>query len=435
MKFTTLAATAALFSCAASAQAANFEFWYGNTGPVEVAIKAQCDAFNAAQSEHKVTCVGQGSYEVLVQKAIAAYRAKNAPLLLQVLDAGTLDLMLSDAVVPVQDVLPDVKWDSYIAGARAYYETTKGKLFAQPYNASTLLFYTNKTELEKAGVTKTPETWEEVIDAARKLKAAGSTCPFVTNAEPWIVFEQFSARHGLPIASKHNGYDGLDAEYVFNKTLAAKHLANLVDWRNEGLVRLNGDTKGGNLVAAFSSGECAMIEASSGSYTTFTKAFEGKYDITVSMAPMYKGEERHNTLVGGASIYIMKGHDKTETDAAKAFLNFLRKPEQQMSFVAATGYVPVTNDVLDAIAKSPDAKSAKYATAAIGIESMSKPATPDTRGIRLGSYLQFRQIWTEETQKAFAGQQTMQVALDNSKKRGDELLKRFQQTYKGVELP
>lgn len=435
MKISTLAAAAALLSGAVSAHAANVEFWYGNTGPVETAIRAQCDAFNASQKDHQVNCVGQGSYEVLMQKAIAAYRAKNAPILLQVLDAGTLDMMLSDAVVPVQDALPDVKWGNYIAGARTYYETSKGKLFAQPYNASTLLFYTNKTELEKAGVTKTPETWEEVMDAARKLKAAGSTCPFVTNAEPWIVFEQFSARHGLPIATKHNGYDGLDAEYAFNKGLAAKHLANLVDWRNEGLVRLNGDTKGGNLVAAFSSGECAMIEASSGSYSTFTKAFEGKYEITVGMAPMYKGETRHNTLVGGASIYIMKGHNKEEIEGAKAFLNFLRQPAQQMSFAAATGYVPVTNDVLDAIAKSPDAKSAKYATAAIGIDSMSAPATPDTRGIRLGSYIQFRQIWTEETQKAFAGQQTMQAALDNSKKRGDELLRRFQQTYKGVELP
>jgi len=108
MKLSILAATAALLGCAGSASAANIEFWYGNTGPVETAIRAQCDAFNAAQSEHKVTCVGQGSYEVLMQKAIAAYRAKNAPVLLQVLDAGTLDLMLSDAVVPVQDELPDV---------------------------------------------------------------------------------------------------------------------------------------------------------------------------------------------------------------------------------------------------------------------------------------------------------------------------------------
>lgn len=435
MKISILAAAAAVMAGACSAQAANIEFWYGNTGPVETAIKAQCDAFNAAQTQHKVTCVGQGSYEVSMQKAIAAYRAKNHPVLIQFFDAGTLDLMLSNAVVPVQEILPDVKWNSYIAGTRAYYETSGGKLFAQPYNASTLLFYTNKTELEKAGVTQTPTTWEEVIDAARKLKAAGHACPFVTDGDTWRVLEQFSARHGLPIASRHNGYDGLDAEYVFNTTFVAKHLQNLVDWRKEGLVRLNADTKAGNYTAAFNAGECAMMEGSSGSYAASAKAFDGKYQITVNMAPMYKGYERHNTLVGGASIYVMKGHDQAEVEGAKAFLDFLRKPEQQMAFTAATGYVPVTNDVLEAINKSGDAKAAKYATAAIGIESMNQPPTADSRGIRLGFYVQFREIFMEETQKAYGGQQTMQVSLDNAKKRGDELLRRFEQTYKGVKLP
>jgi sn-glycerol 3-phosphate transport system substrate-binding protein len=65
---------------------------------------------------------------------------------------------------------------------------------------------------------------------------------------------------------------------------------------------------------------------------------------------------------------------------------------------------------------------------------MNQPRTPDTRGIRLGFYVQFRQVFMEETQKAFAGQQTMQVALDNAKKRGDELLRRFEQTYKGAKM-
>jgi sn-glycerol 3-phosphate transport system substrate-binding protein len=436
MKISILVAAAALMTAAcSSAQAANFEFWYGNTGSVEKAILAQCEAFNASQSANHVTCVGQGSYEVSMQKAIAAYRSNKHPVLIQFFDAGTLDLLLSDAVVPVQDVLPDVNWNSYIKGARSYYETSGGKLYSQPYNASTLLFYVNKTELEKAGVTEMPKTWEDIIEAARKLKASGHECPYVTNGEPWSMFEQFSARHGLPIASQHNGYDGLNAEYVFNTTFVAKHLQNLVDWRKEGLVKIASDTKAGNYTAAFNSGECAMMENSSGSYTDSSKAFDGKYELSVSLTPMYKGYERHNTFVGGASIYIMKGHEQAEIDGAKAFLDFLRKPEQQMFMTASTGYVPVTNDVLDAIAKSGDAGSRKYATAAVGIESMNEPGTPDTRGIRLGFYVQFRSIFIEETQKAFAGQETMQAALDSAKKRGDELLRRFEQTYKTAKLP
>jgi sn-glycerol 3-phosphate transport system substrate-binding protein len=131
----------------------------------------------------------------------------------------------------------------------------------------------------------------------------------------------------------------------------------------------------------------------------------------------------------------MKGHGKAEIKGAKAFLDFVRDPKQQMAFTSATGYVPVTNDVMEAIAKSGEGQSPKYATAAVGIGSMNEPRTPDTRGIRLGFYVQFRQVFMEETQKAFAGEKTMQAALDSAKKRGDELLRRFEQTYKGVKLP
>ncbi len=436
MRLKTLAMTAAaLMTGVAAAHATNIEFWYGNTGPAETAIQNACAAFNASQETDTVKCVGQGSYEVGMQKAIAAYRAGKSPVMIQFFDAGTLDLMLSDAVVPVQDVMPDVDWSDYIKGARSYYETSKGKLYSQPYNSSTLLFYTNKTELEKAGITKTPTTYEEIVDAAKKLKASGSTCPFVTDGNPWRILEQFASRHGTPIASNHNGYDGLDTEYVFNKGLIADHLKNLKKWRDEGLVRLAADTKAGDMNAAFNSGECAMVENSSGSYAGARAAFGDKYQITVSMAPMYKGHERHNTMVGGASIWLMKGHSKAEYNAAKAFLTFLREPEQQMKFTAMTGYVPVTNTALKALKASGQVDNPKFATASVGIASMNEPATTDTRGIRLGFYVQFRDIFTQETQKAFAGDETMQQALDNAKTRGDALLKRFAQTYQGVKLP
>jgi sn-glycerol 3-phosphate transport system substrate-binding protein len=434
MRTALLALSAAATMGATAASATDFEFWYGNTGAVETAIQAQCAAFNASQSEHKVNCVGQGSYEVAMQKAIAAYRSGATPLLIQSLAEGSLDIILSGAVEPVQQALPDVDWSGYVPATRSYYETSKGELYAQPWNASTLLFYTNGTMLEQAGVTEVPKTWEEVIAAARKLKDAGVACPYATNAEPWSMFEQFLARHGEPIASNHNGYDGLNAEYVFNTGLFAKHLENMIEWRKEGLVKIPADLQADNYAQAFASGECAMIENSSGGYGSAAAGLEGKGKVQLSLTPMYAGHERHNTFVGGAAIYVMKGHSAEEIAAGAAFLNFIRQPEQQQVFAAATGYVPVTRDALDSILSLPDGATA-YPTAAIGVESMSAPATENTRGIRLGFYLQFREIWKEEIQKAFGGQVTAQAALDSIKTRGDELLRRFEQTYQGVTLP
>ena len=434
MKLNFLATTAvALIGLSSVAEAADIEFWYGNTGRPEQAIQNACDAFNKSQSEHKITCVGQGGYEAGMQKAIAAYRSKKHPVMIQFFDAGTLDLMLSDAVVPVHTLFDDVDWADYNTGAKGYYQTSTGELFSQPYNGSTLIFYANMEMLEKVGEKEVPGTWEAVASVAKKLKEAGVDCPFTTDAHPWRILEQFSARHGEPIASRNNGYAGLDAEYIFNEGPVANHLNNLYTWRNEGLVKLNQDTKAGKYNAAFNAGECAMMEASTGSYGSAFKALGDK--VKIAMAPMYDGVERRNTYIGGASIWVMKGHDQDKIDAAKAFLDFVRQDEQQIEFTRFTGYMPVTMSALNTLVESGKAEELEFATAVLGVESLNQPGTDATRGIRLGFYVQFRDIFKEETQKAFNGDQTMQVALDNAKKRGDELLRRFEQTYKGVMLP
>lgn len=427
-----LAATA-LMAGTGAANATDIEFWYGNTGTAEEAIQNACNAFNGAQDDHAVSCVGQGSYEVGMQKAIAAYRSGNSPVLIQFFDAGTLDLMLSDAVVPVQDIMPDVDWDSYINGARSYYETSTGELFSQPYNGSTLIMYANMDQLGEVGVTEVPQTWEEVIAVAQSLKDAGHECPFVTDGHPWRVLEQFAARHGEPIASNNNGYGGLDAEYLFNQGVVAEHLSNLVEWRDQGLVRLNQDTAAGNYTNAFNAGECAMMENSTGSYAAAYAALGDAVEI--AYAPMYEGYERHNTLIGGASIWTMKGHNDEEVEAAKAFLNFLRQDDQQIEFTRMTGYVPVTTSALDQLEAEGKLDEPEFATARTGVESLNMPGDDNSRGVRLGFYVQFREIFSEETQRAFNGEQPMQAALDTAKMRGDELLRRFEQTYQGVELP
>lgn len=430
-KYLTVSALA--LSIATPAYAAEIEFWYGNTGRIEEAIQSQCEAFNAAQDEHTITCVGQGGYEAGMQTAIAAYRSGEHPVLIQFFDAGTLDLMLSDAVLPVSELLPDVDWTDYNTGARGYYETSAGDLFSQPYNGSTLVFYANMDMLAEVGVTEVPETWEGVIEVARMLQENGHSCPFTTDAHPWRVLEQFSARHGESIASNNNGYGGLDAEYTFNTGPVADHLINLATWREEGLVRLNEDTEAGRYNAAFNAGECAMMEASTGSFGSAREALGDAVKMT--MAPMYEGFERRNTFIGGASIWVMKGHEDADYEAAKAFLNFVRDTENQIEFTRQTGYMPVTMAALNELVESGRAAEPQFATAEMGVASLNQPGNENSRGIRLGFYVQFRSIFQEETQRAFNGEQTMQAALDNAAERGNELLRRFEQTYQGVELP
>ncbi|WP_343715057.1 extracellular solute-binding protein, partial [Inquilinus sp.] len=199
-------AAAAVFAQPAQAERTKFEFWYGLTGDLEQRVQDTCKRFNDSQADYEITCVGQGGYPNAVQNAIAAYRAQKQPTVVQVFDAGTLDLMLSGAYVPARKLMADngydIKWDDYFGGIANYYATSKGELMSFPYNSSTALFYWNKDAFAKIGRDKGPETWEDVEQIARQLKAAGYDCPLAFNFDPWPTLEQFSAIHNQPIATK-----------------------------------------------------------------------------------------------------------------------------------------------------------------------------------------------------------------------------------------
>ncbi|MBO0662466.1 extracellular solute-binding protein [Jiella sp. CQZ9-1] len=436
--FAAAAAFAGTLALGAPAQAAtNFDFWYAAG---QRAVEAQCNDFNASQSQYHVNCVYQDSYESLFQKAIAAYRANRQPALVQFFDGGTLDLLLSNAVIPVTKIAADagqkVDWNDYISGAKSYYATRSGELYGQPYNSSTLVFYTNDDMLKKAGITKAPETWEEVGEAAKKLKASGVACALTSDLHPWRVMEEFSAAEGIPIASEHNGYDGLDAKYVFNKGLEVQLITDLADWHKQGMFTLSRETKAGDYRNAFNSQECAMILNSTGGYTDTALALKGKAAFSVHLLPIFAGTKRYNTFVGGAALYAMKGFDAKTYKAVAAFLAFLRSPEQQMQMVINTGYLPVTKSGVKlmengGLANYPERKKA----AELGVESLNFPGNADTRGIRLGFFVQFREVFRAEITKVFSGESTPQQALDAAAARGDEMLKRFAATYAGAKMP
>jgi sn-glycerol 3-phosphate transport system substrate-binding protein len=59
---------------------------------------------------------------------------------------------------------------------------------------------------------------------------------------------------------------------------------------------------------------------------------------------------------------------------------------------------------------------------------LNKPPLPYTKGLRLGNMPQIRTVVDEELEQVWAQKKTPQAALDSAASRGDELLRRFQQS-------
>jgi sn-glycerol 3-phosphate transport system substrate-binding protein len=420
---------------ASAAQAVvEIQWWHGMTGANNDRVNNLAKRFNESQGDYKVTAVYKGSYPEAMAAAIAAYRAGNAPHILQVFEAGTATMMAAKkAIKPVYEVMAESgeKFDpkSYVPAVAGYYTDPKGKMLSLPFNSSTTVFWYNKDAFEKAGLDpeRAPKTWPEVVAAMAKLKAAGHACPFTTGWQTWTQLESFSAWHNVPFLTKDNGFAGPDAKLVFNGPVQVRHIGNMQDWIKKGYFVYGG--RKNEPEAKFYSGECAMITTSSAAYGLFKQ--NAKFRFAESPLPYYADVPGapQNTIIGGASLWVMGGKKKEEYKGVAKFLTFLSRSDVQADFSQATGYVPITIAAYELTKKSGFYE--KNPGSDVAVEQLIVKTTANSRGVRAGNFPQIRDVMDEELESIWAGRKSAKQGLDDAVRRGNEIIERFNRANRG----
>jgi sn-glycerol 3-phosphate transport system substrate-binding protein len=416
----------------ASAQV-EIQWWHAMPGPLGQWVNDLTKQFNDSQKEYRVVATYKGSYDESMAAAIAAYRAGNAPHILQVFEVGTATMMAAKgAIKPVAEVMKEGggKFDpnAYISAVAGYYTAPNGQMLSFPFNSSTTVFYYNKDAFKAAGIdpNKAPSTWPEVALAAAKLKAAGHRCPFTTSWISWTQLESFSAWHNTLFATQNNGFGGTSARLAFNSPLHVRHFENLANMAKQGLFVYKG--RGNTPDVSFPSGECAMMTGSSGLYSRVSK--EAKFAYGISPLPYYPDVTGapQNTVIGGASLWVMAGKKPAEYKGVATFFNFLSSPEVQSASHKRTGYLPITTAAFQLTEKSGFYK--EYPGTDVAVTQMIRKTTDKSRGIRLGNFVQVRTIVDEETEQIWTGKKSPKQALDDAIRRGNEQLERFEKANK-----
>ena len=433
-RFARLLVAAGLVAGATAAHAVTeIQWWHAMTGANNDRVNAFAKRFNESQKDYHVTAVFKGSYPEAMAAAIAAYRAGNAPHLLQVFEVGTATMMnAKGAVKPVYEVMSEAgeKFDpkSYIPAVAGYYTNTKGQMLSFPFNSSTTVFFYNKDAFKKAGIdpNQAPTTWQAVVADAAKLKAAGVSCPFTTGWQSWVQLESFSAWHNVPFATEQNGFAGTNPKLLFNGPLQVRHIGNMQDWVKKGYFVYAG--RKNEPEAKFFSGECAMLTSSSAAYGTIKQ--NAKFEFTVSPLPYYADVQGapQNTIIGGASLWVMGGKKKEEYKGVAKFLTFLSQPDIQAEWHQATGYLPITMAAYELTKKSGFYE--KNPGTDVSVQQMIVKTTDKSRGIRLGNFVQIRDIIDEELENVWSGKKDAKIALDDAVKRGNDQIERFAKTVK-----
>jgi len=428
--YTAIAAATALWSTSTIA-ATEVQFWHAFTGRLGELVTEQVATFNGSQDDYEVVATHKGNYSETLNAGIAAFRAKEQPHLLMVFEVGTATMMgAKGAIKPVYEVMADAgaefNPDDYIGSVKGYYTTTDGKMLSLPFNSSTPVLWVNNDALEAAGIAADVDlsTWQKVDEVLGKLKESGSECPLTTAWQSWIHLENLSAYHNTPFATQDNGFAGADTELALNGPVQVKHIQMMGDWAKDGKFFYAGRRNEGG--ANFRAGECALFTESSAGYAGI-KA-EAQFDFAVRPLPYWDGVEGapQNTIIGGASLWAMTGHEDEAYKGVAAFLNFLSTVDIQAKWHQDTGYLPITLAAGDKTRTDGFYDDNPGTDIAVAQMTANEP-TANSKGLRLGSFDQIRGIIDEELEAVWSGDKSAQEALDSAAERGDKLLRRFEQ--------
>ena len=405
-------------------------WWHAMSGELGRQVERLAADFNASQSEYRIVPSYKGNYTETVTAAIFAFRSRSQPAIVQVNEIATATMIAArGSIYPVFELMRDEQEpftpDAYLPAVTGYYADVSGNLLSFPFNASTPILYYNKGMFRDAGLDPEmpPKTWPELGAAARKLRDRGAPCGFTTSWPSWINVENFSAFHNLPLATRTNGFGGLDAVLTFNNPTVVRHIAQLAEWQTTKIFDYSG--RGQAAEPRFQKGECGIFIGSSATRADI-KA-NSRFEVGYGMMPYWPdvAGAPQNTIIGGATLWVLRDRPRAEYKGVAKFFSFLSRPEVQAAWHQNTGYLPITRAAFD-LTRAQGFYD-RNPGAAISIEQITlKPPTENSRGLRLGSFVLVREAIDDELEQAFSGRKPAQAAMDSAVERGNRLLRQFE---------
>jgi len=289
-------------------------------------------------------------------------------------------------------------------------DDTLGRLQALPLGMSLPVLMWNKEAFRKAGLDpeNPPKTWWEVQERAGKLLDAGVKCPLTSSRFAWVNLENVSSQHDEPIAVREkNGA----TRVALNQLVDVKHIALLASWYKSSYFHYFG--AGAESDRKFISGECAMLTGESALYA---EAKRGNFEVGVAELPYYddvRGATPHKVLPDGAALWVLAGRKKNQYKLAARFVSFLLRPQAQLEWVKATGYLPMTPAAIEAL-KAAGVAPTLLDAATRRLSERKSPTLRTKHGFGLN---RVRDILNQEIAAVWANTKPAKEALDTAMSR------------------
>ena len=413
------------------------QFWHAMGGWRIELLKGMAEDFMKLHPDIEVEVQYTGSYRETLNKLIAAVKAGTSPHVVQIYDIGTQVLIDGDIAVPMQDLIdkdPTFDIAKFMPQVLNYYRVN-GKLYSMPFNSSNPILYYNKTLFKKAGLdpNKPPRTFEELIEYCRKLTVKDENGNIIQAGITWPLhswfFEQFMAVQNAPLVDNNNGRTGRPTKAVFNNEAGRRFFRLWYTLSKEGIMI---NTKKEDWTGArqlFASQKVAMlISSTSDVKLMMDMSKKNGFELGTAFLPRPKDAKAGGVVIGGGSLWIIKGHPKKEIDAAWEFVKWMAQPEQQIKWHLNTGYFPVRKDAVEQLlAEGYYAKYPHHLTALLQL--LLSVQTYNTRGAIIGAFPEIRDIIETAVEDMINGVKTPEEALAWAEKQATKAIAEYNILY------
>ncbi|MDC7233174.1 MAG: ABC transporter substrate-binding protein [Spirochaetales bacterium] len=405
------------------------QFWYAFSDDKRSGwIKGLAEEWNASQSEYKIIAEPKGSYRETLQASVLASRQGVAPHLVHIFEVGSQLALDSGIFEPIGNV-GTFDTSDYIEPVLNYY-TLDGTVNSIPFNSSSPILYTNRDMMKQAGLdpSNPPRTFEEILAACEQAKAAGvENAGLGFNVHGWF-FEQWLAQQGAPIVNNGNGRDGRATETMLDSTESKKIFGFIKELNDKGFYKYTGKLEDwGGSDAIFQEGQVMFHITSTADLGNITSAINGRFEMGTGMLPIPGDSDRNGVVIGGASVWLTKGHPMDEMEAARDFILFLTNTDNMIDWHKMTGYYPVRNSSVDKLEN--DGWFAEAPTRTIAFTQLLETVPNQaTAGGVMGTFGDTRTIVEEAIQKILNGAD-VDAAAEEAKKLADLKLIEYNKNF------
>ncbi|PSO79770.1 MAG: ABC transporter substrate-binding protein [Cyanobacteria bacterium QH_9_48_43] len=310
--------------------------WHGINPPANRDIfNSLVDKFNQTHNQIQVEALYVGQPDGQLPKILTSVVGEVPPDLLWFVPQLTGQLVELDAIRPLEDWLNQSPVKSEIDPVLFESMELNGHIWSVPFGTNNAAIFYRPSLFEKAGITKIPQTWEELREAAKKLTqdfdGDGLTDQYgmflSLGKGEWTVFAW------LPFVYSAGGelLENKQPNLVDSGTIAALQFgANLVE---EGWATLSAPERGFEL-NNFLTGRAAMQVTGP---WTLAQLRQTDTDYDVFPFPVCK---KRAAVVGGENLFVFKTAPERE-QAAWEFLEYVLSKEFQTEWALKTGYLPV----------------------------------------------------------------------------------------------